>query len=254
MFHERTGSHLVPPEPHFRWRGGEITRLEGFTDAVFAFAVTLLVVSLEVPHTFAELIVAMKGFFAFAICFAILTQVWYFHYKFSRRYGLQTVYTIVLNAALIFVVLFYVYPLKFLFTLAVGGLSRGRTVPLQQLNHMISTNRELSILWLVYSAGVIAVYGLFALLYQYAYKKRGQLELNEYETLCTRNAIIHFSALAGVGVLVAIAALALPAEHVGFAGFLFFLNAVWGWIAGFVMGKQKRLTLERMKARAAAKA
>ena len=32
----------------FRWRGGEVSRLEGLSDAVFAFAVTLLVVSLEV--------------------------------------------------------------------------------------------------------------------------------------------------------------------------------------------------------------
>ena len=254
MFHERTGSHLVPPEPHFRWRGGEITRLEGFTDAVFAFAVTLLVVSLEVPRTFEELIVAMKGFFAFAICFAILTQVWYFHYKFSRRYGLQTVYIIVLNAALIFVVLFYVYPLKFLFTLAVGGLSGGRTVPAQQLNHMIRSSHDLCLLWLVYSAGVFAVYGLFALLYHYAYRKRRELELNEYETLCTRNAVIHFAALASVGIIVASAALALPAEYVGYAGFLFCLNAVWGWIAGSVMGKQQRLVLERMKASTAANA
>ncbi|MGZ4842837.1 MAG: TMEM175 family protein [Candidatus Angelobacter sp.] len=252
MFHERTGAHLIPPEPHFRWRGGEITRLEGFTDAVFAFAVTLLVVSLEVPHTFDELLVAMKGFFAFAICFAILTQVWYFHYKFSRRYGLQTVYTIVLNAALIFVVLFYVYPLKFLFTLAIGSLSGGRTVPLQQLNHMISTSHELSLLWLIYSAGVIAVYGLFALLYHYAYRMRVKLELNEYETLSTRNAIIHFAGLAGVGVAVAIAALVLPATYVGYAGFLFCLNGVWGWAAGSVLGKQQRVVLERMKAKSVA--
>jgi uncharacterized membrane protein len=251
MFHERTGAHLVPPEPHFRWRGGEITRLEGFTDAVFAFAVTLLVVSLEVPRTFDELLMAMKGFFAFAICFTILTQVWYFHYKFSRRYGLQTVYTVVLNAALIFVVLFYVYPLKFLFTLAVGSLSGGRTVPIEQLSHMVKTTHELSQLWLIYSAGVIAVYGLFALLYHYAYRMRVKLELNEYETLSTRNAIIHFAGLAGVGVAVAIAALVLPAAYVGYAGFLFFLNGIWGWAAGTVMGKQQRLVLERMKARSA---
>jgi uncharacterized membrane protein len=251
MFHERTGAHLVPPEPNFRWRGGEITRLEGFTDAVFAFAVTLLVVSLEVPRTFEELLMAMKGFFAFAICFAILTQVWYFHYKFSRRYGLQTVYTIVLNAALIFVVLFYVYPLKFLFTLAVGGMSGGRTVPASQLNRMVTNSHELLQLWLIYSAGVIAVYGLFALLYQYAYRKRRELELNEYEILSTRNAIIHFAGLAGVGVIVAIAALVLPAAYVGYAGFLFCLNGIWGWLAGSVMRKQQRLVLERMKARSA---
>jgi len=252
MFHERTGAHLVPPEPHFRWRGGEITRLEGFTDAVFAFAVTLLVVSLEVPRTFEELLMAMKGFFAFAICLAILTQVWYFHYKFSRRYGLQTVYTIVLNAALIFVVLFYVYPLKFLFTLAVGGLSGGRTMPAEQLTQMVRSTHQLSQLWLIYSAGVIAVYGLFALLYHYAYRKRSALELNEYEALSTRNAIIHFAGLAGVGVAVAIAALVLPSKYVGYAGFVFCLNAVWGWAAGSVLGKQQRVVLERMKARSAA--
>jgi len=252
MFHERTGAHLVPPEPHFRWRGGEITRLEGFTDAVFAFAVTLLVVSLEVPRTFEELLMATKGFFASAICFALLTQVWYFHYKFSRRYGLQTVYTIVLNAALIFVVLFYVYPLKFLFTLAVGGLSGGRTMPAEQLTQMVRSTHQLSQLWLIYSAGVIAVYGLFALLYHYAYRKRSALELNEYEALSTRNAIIHFAGLAGVGVAVAIAALVLPSKYVGYAGFVFCLNAVWGWAAGSVLGKQQRVVLERMKARSAA--
>src|ERR1700694_5285494 len=116
---------LIPGEKNFQWRAGEITRMEAFTDAVFAFAVTLLVVSLEVPKTFAELVNAMKGFAAFAICFALLVQVWYEHYVFSRRYGLQTLYTVFLNSVLLFVVLFYVYPLKFVFTLIVGQFSGG---------------------------------------------------------------------------------------------------------------------------------
>jgi Endosomal/lysosomal potassium channel TMEM175 len=59
----------------FRWRGGEISRLEGLSDAVFAFAVTLLVVSLEVPATFDELLKVLRGFFAFAVCFSILFWV-----------------------------------------------------------------------------------------------------------------------------------------------------------------------------------
>src|SRR5438445_9944750 len=100
MFHERTDAHLVPPEPHFRWRGAEITRLEGFTDAVFAFAVTLLVVSLEVPKTFHELMEAMRGFAAFGICFAILANVWFNHYRFFRRYGLQNPWAVFLNCVL----------------------------------------------------------------------------------------------------------------------------------------------------------
>jgi uncharacterized membrane protein len=248
MIRELVGTDLVPPEKHFRWRGGEITRLEGFTDAVFAFAVTLLVVSLEVPKTFQDLVIAMKGFVAFAICFTILVQVWYYHYKFSRRYGLQTTYIVALNAVLIFVVLFYVYPLKFLFTLAVGGLSRGLTIPAEQLTHMVSTNREVTALWLIYSAGIMAVYLLFALLYRYAYMKRDELELNEYEALCTRNAVIHFGGFASIAVLVAIAALVLPARYVGYAGLLFSLNAFWGWFAGSVFGKQARRALAGMQA------
>jgi uncharacterized membrane protein len=253
MFHERSGAHLLPPEPHVRWRGGEITRLEAFSDAVFAFAVTLLVVSLEVPHTFDDLMVAMKGFVAFAICFATLVQVWYYHYIFSRRYGLQTIYTIILNATLLFVVLFYVYPLKFLFTLVVGGLT-GRTVPQEQLSRMITSQHQVPILMVIYSVGVIAVFVLFALLYRYAYQKRAELELNEYEALSTRNAVIHFSGFAGVAVIVAVVAILVPEKYAGISGLLFCLNGIWGWIAGSMLGKQERLALERMKASSSSEA
>jgi len=39
MAHRPFREHFAPPtEPYFRWCGGEITRIEGFSDAVFAFA------------------------------------------------------------------------------------------------------------------------------------------------------------------------------------------------------------------------
>src|SRR5919112_4637900 len=106
-------------EEDFRWRGQDVSRIEGFSDAVFAFAVTLLVVSLEVPKTFDELLATMRGFFAFAICFALLLSVWYDHYKFFRRYGLKDTPTRWLNSTLLFLMLLYVYPLKFLFTMLI---------------------------------------------------------------------------------------------------------------------------------------
>lgn len=105
------------PEEYFRWRAGEITRLEAFCDVIFGFAVTLLVVSLEVPHSYAELMADMRGFLPFAACFAQLVMIWRTHYRFSRRYGLEDSYTVFLNVVLLFLVLFYVYPLKFVFTL-----------------------------------------------------------------------------------------------------------------------------------------
>ncbi len=98
-------------ETDFRLRGTEVTRVEAFSDVVFGFALTLLVVSLEVPHTFNQLLAAMSGFVPFAVSFTILAQVWWVHHNFFRRYGLQDGATILLNLILLFVILFYVYPL-----------------------------------------------------------------------------------------------------------------------------------------------
>src|SRR5262249_35978713 len=106
----------------YRWRGTEVTRLEGFSDAAFGFALTLLVVSLEVPRNVDDLTRAMRGFLAFAICFAMLVNVWEKHYRFFRRFGLQDGATLALNGALLFVVLFYVYPLKFVMTSFIDSL------------------------------------------------------------------------------------------------------------------------------------
>src|ERR1700748_2581966 len=104
-----------------RWRSHEPTRLETFSDAVFAFAVTLIIVSLEVPKSFDELFETMKGFVSFGICFTLLFIIWNNQNIFFRRYGLVDAYTTFLNGVLLFVVLTYTYPLKFLFTLLLSG-------------------------------------------------------------------------------------------------------------------------------------
>ena len=51
MIREKLIEKRVGEDSKFRWRGHEVSRIEALNDAVFAFAITLLVVSLEVPKT-----------------------------------------------------------------------------------------------------------------------------------------------------------------------------------------------------------
>lgn len=86
---------------HFRWRGGDVSRIEGLSDGVFALSLTLLVVALEVPRTSGQLIALVWQFPAFALCFAFLLWVWYQHFLFHRRYGFEDAATVALNGLLL---------------------------------------------------------------------------------------------------------------------------------------------------------
>lgn len=159
----------------FRWRGHEISRIEGLSDAVFAFAITLLVVSLEVPKTFTELAQTMHGFGAFLISFLLLFAVWFTQYKFFRRYGLRDTTTVALNGALLFVVLFYVYPLKFLFSFLVNELTGGHgevRLPNGNIVGMIENDGQMASLMVTFNLGYLAVFAVFVLLFWHAYRKR----------------------------------------------------------------------------------
>jgi uncharacterized membrane protein len=222
-------------ESNFRWRGAEITRLEGFSDAVFAFAVTLLVVSLEVPKTFHELMEAMRGFAAFGICFALLANVWYNHYRFFRRYGLQNPWAVFLNCVLLFFVLFYVYPLKFLF---VTMFKSGGRIEAQ----------EARTLFIIYGAGYAAVFLVFTLLYLHAWRKREELALDRLEQVKTRHSLVDHVAMVIVGLVSVALALSVPLRWVGLAGYFYFVTGVYFTIAGTILGKRERLLTESMRA------
>ena len=250
MFRSSAQEHGIGVEKNFRWRAGEITRLEGFSDAVFAFALTLLVVSLEVPHTFDELIDTMRGFPAFAICFAILVQVWFYHYRYFRRYGLQDGLTVVLNAALLFVVLFYVYPLKFLFTTLVGSITGGATVGGRTPLDAMLGPQDMPMLMTIYGLGFAAVFGILAVLYLNAYRKRAELELDAHEVLLTEHSLFENIGVACVGLLSATVAHMLPLGMSGLAGFLYFLIPAYATGCGVYFGRRTK-ELERSQRRSA---
>jgi uncharacterized membrane protein len=220
-------------EEDFRWRGEDISRIEGFSDAVFAFAVTLLVVSLEVPDTFEELLATMRGFLAFAICFYLLLIVWYDHYKYFRRYGLNDAPTFLLNSALLFITLMYVYPLKFLFTSLMSewlGFAKTETIKLSQF----------PLLMVIYGAGFVAVQLVFVMMYLRAYRWRAALELDALELSVTREELQGFLLNVAVGLLSMAIAVLGGVGALAWAGYAYLLLFPLQAINGRVMGSRRK--------------
>jgi uncharacterized membrane protein len=206
----------------FRLRGREVSRVEAFSDVVFGFALTLIVVSLEVPTTYAELMATMRGFPAFAICFAMLTWIWHVHHTFFRRYALTDEITIALNTVLLFVVLFYTYPLKFLFSLVTGQI-RGKEggAPLM----------------IIYGVGFAGIFALFVALYGHAWHLREALELNELERWDTCTSMIMYASYVAIGLL---AALLGATVHPAWGGLTYWLIGPVSALIGFWRGNGRQ--------------
>jgi uncharacterized membrane protein len=240
MAHPFTRANRIA-EPHFRWRAEEMTRMEAFSDAVFAFAVTLLVVALEVPHNFEELKHVMAGFPGFAASFALLIIIWHNHVKFLRRYGLQNAWAVFLNTALLFIVLFYVYPLKFLFSLI-----------LSRHEEAMITVSQIPTLMTIYGLGYASVFLVLTLMYVHAYRLRKMLDLNEAEIYVTRRALIDNVAMVGFGLACALLSRILPPNRSGLSGFVFAFIGIYFTIAGRMMGRHEKRIYERVQKSAAA--
>lgn len=188
------------PIDGFRWRSHEISRIEGFSDAVFGFAVTLLIVSLEVPRTSTELLETMHGFGAFVATFVILAGVWRAQFIFFRRYGLEDNTTVSLNLVLLFTVLFFVYPLKFIFGMMITNFRM--TAMVETAHGLVPAVLPEHKKWIfmIFALGYVAVFSVFALLYRHAYKQRDRLGLNEFEVFETKHSIKRMTLVIFVGV------------------------------------------------------
>ena len=212
--------------------GREVSRIEGFSDAVFGFALTLLVVSLEVPEDFAALKDILRGFIPFVATFALVCWIWFEHYAFFRKFDAEDGLTIFLNCVLLFLVLFFVYPLKFVFSTIIPALLGMQAGP------QMTPSDGRMMMW-VYSAGFAAMMAVFWLLYRNQHRNRTALGLSEEQA---------FTAYAGaqthllsvfVGLLSVFLALTVPINFIWVAGVIYSLQGPLHWRNGVLIERQR---------------
>ncbi len=241
MIREHVFSDSTPSDKYFRWRGGIVSRLENLSDVVFAICLTMLVAA-PISRSFNtesdELLYSIKMLPAFLVCFLILIWIWYQHYKFFRRFGLGDWLTVALNTLLLFLVVAYTLPLRFVGSMVLDGL-----VGLDKQIRVTTDDPvgpEFSMAF--YSGGFVAIFLLLACLHWWAWAKRGALSLDELERYVTKTEIRSHLLTASVGILSLVLVWLL---NVPVAGMIYCLLAPIHMIHGYMTGKRSDQLLQQ---------
>lgn len=201
-----------------------MTRIEVFVDAAFAFAVTMLVISFDhIPANFQEMVEAIKTIPAFILAASQLIWIWYEHSKWSQRYGLEDVPTVILSGALLAVILVYIYPLRVMLAGLMGWVSNGYF----PYAFTMRSYEELSGMFMFMGIGFTTLSIIFYLMYRYARSKAEGLLLSAFELHETRTVELIWLGIASTGLLAVFFAQVLPDPYIQFSGFSFFLIGVW---------------------------
>ena len=227
----------LPIKDGFRQRGCEMTRIETFTDAAFAFAITMLVISVDqVPGSYQEMMALLRDIPAFIFGGAIMLNFWFAHHTWSRRYGMDDGPTALISFALVLTTLVYVFPLRFMsmtFAWVASGGYLASTPPeieAGEVNEMILT----------YSIGFIVMCLCLVLLSLHAYRRRAALQLSaleQYDTLCDA---VAWTIAGSSGVLSIGLALWLGPRWPGIPAFSFMLLPIIMPIFGVVTTRKRR--------------
>jgi uncharacterized membrane protein len=207
----------------FRLRGIEMTRLETFIDAAFAFAITMLVIAAErIPDDIETLLSAFKNVPAFIASIIVLGIFWRGHWLWSRRYGLEDGISIFISWAMIVTILIYMYPLKAIFSSMWFLLSGGA------VGHRLGAHSELQVraAFAVFALGFTAIALEVVLLNLRAWGLREPLRLNAREKSITIHEVTGWSVPVGVGIISVVLALTLPIEQIAWSGWVYFSMAI----------------------------
>ncbi|MDZ4709606.1 MAG: TMEM175 family protein [Saprospiraceae bacterium] len=224
-------------DPRINYRGNNPTRLDNLTDAVFGIAITLLIFNLSNPNSFSSLITFTKTLPAFLISIGFLVLIWNEHLRFSEIYTLKDNKLVVLNTLFIALIIFYVYPLRFLtlfltsffFNIDIGMSIKGHEVP---------------DLMIYYGFVAFALYFTVYLLYLRASKLKNELELNDFEIFYTHQQKIRLMIMFGVPLISIILTFIFKwgsirwASIIGGMAYMLYTPAMMMWVKRY-MRKEK---------------
>lgn len=221
----------------FRYRGMQATRLENLTDAVFGFSITLLVISSQVPTTYIELQASMYSFIGFIFCTMLLLGLWNNHSNFFLYYGLSDGKTKVLNALFLFVLLFYIYPLKYLFSYigtaiyatlkrSLGDSSEALRTAVKNLNAAELNVEQWEDLMIRFGLGLVFIYGIIILMHLNALKQSEELQLNLREKYITNTFIHNYIQLMLISVASIMVVVIFGGTAAGYSGMVYLLTPI----------------------------
>src|SRR5213083_282010 len=216
----------------FRLRGMEMTRLETFIDAAFAFAISMLVIAAQqIPDNIQTLLAAFKNVPTFVCCIAVLGIYWRGHWLWSRRYGLEDGASILISWALIVTLLLFIYPLKAIFRAMRHLISSGQV---GQPFSLHTTEAQARTIFAIYALGLIAISAEILLLNLRAWQLHEPLRLNARERLMTRGELTGWSIPVSMGLVSLAFSFTLPIEKIAWCGWVYFLMAIilrghWFW-------------------------
>jgi uncharacterized membrane protein len=199
-------------------RQQQTTRLETFVDAAFAFALTMLVISVDaIPQSFEELSEALKGVPAFAASFAIVVMFWHGHYRWSRRHGFEDGTSVVLSLLLVFLVLVFLYPLRLMMSGALNAMSGGwlpAELEITQLSH-------LRMFFGLYGFAFALMSAVLVALNAHVLRRPAVPPLGAADRVTARIEIEAWTILASMGAISAAMAVLLPPHFVGLSVWLY---------------------------------
>lgn len=217
-----------PVENGFRLRGEAMTRIEVFVDAAFAFAVTMLVISIDqTPRSVQELMAISKSIPAFILSVALLAYIWHHHSIWSKRFGMEDGKTVLLSVALVMVVLVFMYPLKMMFSDLFSWITNGY-LPSQ---YVITRYEELRFMFIFFAIGFALISFLFMTFYNHALRYKVELKLSAIEVHNTGSDKIFLIAMLMICLLALLLSMTVPGQWIPYTGFVYVLNWPLGyWI------------------------